>query len=105
LTPRSPSYCAFSVLYSHAIRYQWLIFNPISKVRTSSKPLREKDVLSPEEFQTLLGELSVPDRGMVLLAGSTRLRRPEMIALSWADVNVLTLEATRFHRRLVFHRA
>ena len=40
---------AFSVLlrvlrpiYSHAIRYQWLSFNPISKVRTSSKQLREK---------------------------------------------------------------
>ena len=53
---------AFSVLYSHAIRYEWLTFNPISKVRTSSKPLREKDVLSPEEFQALLGELSVRDR-------------------------------------------
>ena len=63
-----------------------------------------KDVLSPEEFQTLLGELSVRDRAMVLLAGSTGPRRPEMIALSWADVNVLTLELTRFHRRLVFHR-
>ena len=25
---------AFSVLYSHAIRYEWLTFNPISKVRT-----------------------------------------------------------------------
>jgi site-specific recombinase XerD len=83
---------AFSVLYSHAIRYEWLTFNPIGKVRTSSKPLREKDVLSPEEFQALLGELSVRDRAMVLLAGSTGLRRSEMIALTWADVNVITLE-------------
>jgi integrase len=85
---------AFSVLYSHAIRYEWLTFNPISKVRTSSKPLREKDVLSPEEFQALLGELSVRDRAMVLLAGSTGLRRSEMIALTWADVNAITLEVT-----------
>lgn len=37
----------FSVLYSHAIRNEWLTFNPISKVRTSSKRLREKDVLPP----------------------------------------------------------
>jgi hypothetical protein len=44
---------SFSVLYIHAIRYEWLTFSPISKVRTSSKPLREKDVLSPEEFQSL----------------------------------------------------
>jgi len=83
---------AFSVLYSHAIRYEWLTFNPISKVRTSSKRLREKDVLSPSEFQALLEQLSVRDRAMVLLAGSTGLRRSEMIALSWTDVNTLTLE-------------
>jgi integrase len=85
---------AFSVLYSHAFRYEWLTFNPISKVRTSSKPLREKDVLSPEEFQALLGELSVRDRAMVLLAGSTGLRRSEMIALTWTDVNAVNLEVT-----------
>ena len=73
---------AFSVLYSHAIRYEWITFNPISKVRTSSKRLREKDVLSPEEFQALLEQLSVRDQAMVLLAGSTGLRRSEMIALT-----------------------
>jgi integrase len=83
---------AFSVLYSHAIRYEWLTFNPISKVRTSAKRLREKDVLSPAEFQALLEQLSVRDRAMVLLAGSTGLRRSEMIALTWTDVNTLTLE-------------
>jgi integrase len=71
---------AFSVLYSHAIRYEWLTFTPISKVRTSSKRLREKDVLSPAEFQALLEQLSVRDRAMVLLAGSTGLRRSEIIA-------------------------
>jgi hypothetical protein len=32
----------FSVLYSHAIRHKWVSLNPISKVRTSSKRLREK---------------------------------------------------------------
>lgn len=83
---------AFSVLYSHAIRYEWLTFNPISKVRTSSKRLREKDVLSPEEFQALLEQLSLRDCAMVLLAGSTGLRRSEMIALTWTNVNMLTLE-------------
>jgi integrase len=66
---------AFSVLYSHAIRHEWVSLNPISKVRKSSKPLREKDVLTPTEFQALLEELSVRDRAMVLLAGSTGVRR------------------------------
>jgi integrase len=82
----------FSVLYSHAIRQQWLTFNPISKVRTSSKRLREKDVLTPEEFQALVDQLSVRDRAMALLAGSTGLRRSEFIALTWADVDVKTME-------------
>jgi integrase len=69
-----------------------LTFNPISKVRTSSKRLREKDVLTPTEFQALVAQLSVRDRAMVLLAGSTGLRRSEFIALTWADVNTDTLE-------------
>ncbi len=82
----------FSVLYSHAIKHQWLTFNPISKVRTSSKRLREKDVLSPQEFQDLVAQLSIRDRAMVMLAGSTGLRRSEMIALTWADINETTME-------------
>jgi len=84
----------FSVLYSHAIRHEWLTFNPISKVRTSSKPLREKDTLSPQEFRALLTELSVRERAMVLLAGSTAMRRSELIALTWKDLNVDTLEVS-----------
>ena len=60
-----------STLYNHAIRYEWLTFNPISRVRTSSKRLHDKDVLTPEEFQRLAEQLSVRDRAMVLLAGST----------------------------------
>jgi hypothetical protein len=64
-----------STLYNHAIRYEWLTFNPISRVRTSSLRLRDKDVLTPEEFQRLAEQLSVRDRAMVLLTGSTGIRR------------------------------
>jgi integrase len=84
----------FSVLYSHAIRHEWVSLNPISKVRTSSKRLREKDVLTPTEFQALLEELSVRDRAMVLLAGSTGVRRSELMAFVWSDVNVQTMEVS-----------
>jgi integrase len=83
---------AFSVLYSHAIRHEWVSLNPISKVRTSSKPLHEKDVLTPEEFQALLRQLSVRDKAMVLLIGSTGVRRSELMALVWTDLNVQTME-------------
>lgn len=84
--------CVLSVLYNHAIRYEWLTFNPISRVRTSQKRLRDKDVLTPEEFQQLVQQLSVRDRAMVLLIGSTGLRRSEMIALTWSDLNMRTME-------------
>ena len=84
--------CVLSTLYHHAIRYEWLMFNPISRVRTSQKRLRDKDVLTPEEFQKLVQQLSVRDRAMVLLAGSTGLRRSEMIALTWSDLNMRTME-------------
>src|SRR5271170_5545429 len=85
---------AFSVLYSHAIRYEWVSLNPISKVRTSSKSLREKDVLTPREFQALLVELSVREVAMVLLIGSTGVRRSELMALVWTDINVETMEVS-----------
>ncbi|HUD54076.1 MAG TPA: tyrosine-type recombinase/integrase, partial [Terracidiphilus sp.] len=84
--------CVLSVLYNHAIRYEWLTFNPISRVRTSQKRLRDKDVLTPDEFQQLVQQLSVRDRAMVLLIGSTGLRRSEMIALTWSDLNTRTME-------------
>ena len=84
--------CILSVLYNHAIRHEWLTFNPIDRVRTSQKRLRDKDVLTPEEFQNLAQELSVRDRAMVLLVGSTGLRRSEMIALTWSDLNLKTME-------------
>jgi len=84
--------CVLSVLYNHAIRYEWLLFNPISRVRTSQKRLRDKDVLTPDEFQQLVQQLCVRDRAMVLLIGSTGLRRSEMIALTWSDLNIRAME-------------
>jgi integrase len=84
--------CVLSTLYHHAIRYEWLTSNPISRVRTSQKRLRDKDVLTPEEFQKLVQQLSVRDQAMVLLIGSTGLRRSEIIALTWSDLNMRTME-------------
>jgi integrase len=52
----------------------------------------DRDVLAPEEFQELVQHLSVRDRAMVLLIGSTGLRRSEMIALTWSNLNMRTME-------------
>jgi integrase len=67
--------------FSHGIRYQWIHHNPISKVRCSAIRQREPDVLTPEEFNALLSKLVLRERVMVLLAGTTGLRRSEMFAL------------------------
>lgn len=89
-----------SAVFSHGIRHEWITFNPISKVRCSTKRLREPDVLTPEEFQRLLQQLSVRETAMVVMAGATDLRRSEMFALRWCDLNLKTLEV-EVHRKYV----
>lgn len=81
-----------SAVWSHGIRHEWFSFNPISKVRTSAKRLREPDVLTPSEFQVLLKELPLREKAAVILAGSTGLRRSELFALRWSDINFFTME-------------
>jgi integrase len=81
-----------SAIFAHAIRYEWIHHNPISAVRTSAIRLREPDVLTPEEFGKLLPHLSLRERAMVMLAGATGLRRSEMFALRWSDVDLLNMQ-------------
>jgi integrase len=86
-----------SALFSHAIRHEWATKNPISAVRTSAKRLRTPDILTGDEVQRLLLELSQRERVMVLLAGSTGLRRGELIALRWRDIDFGSMQANVTH--------
>jgi integrase len=84
----------FSALFAHAVRNEWVTHNPILAVRSSSERLAEKDVLDPMEFAALLGQLSICHRAMVLLAGSTGLRRSEFVGLRWNEVDCLAQQVS-----------
>lgn len=81
-----------SAIFTHGIRHEFIATNPISKVRCSAMRLREPDVLSPDEFRSLLCHLGLRERAMVVLAGSTGLRRSEMFALRWTDICLQTMQ-------------
>jgi integrase len=93
-----------SVLFNHAIRYEWLEQgkNPITFVRQSAERLSTPEVLEPAEIQRLLSKLRSPYQLMVLLAVTTGLRRSELFALKWGDVDITS--CTLHVRRSIYNR-
>jgi len=78
-----------SVLFNHAIRHEWLEQgkNPILLVRQSAKRQRIPEYLEAEELRALLSQLDRCFRVMVFLDAVTGLRRSELLALKWEDIN------------------
>lgn len=82
-----------SVLFNHAIRYEWLGQgkNPITHVRQSAARQKDPEILSPEELRALIEQLPSPFNLMVLLAATTGMRRSELLALQWGDIDFQNL--------------
>ncbi len=78
-----------SVVFNHAIRYEWLEQgkNPILLVRQSAKRQRIPEYLEAEELRALLSQLDRCFRVMVFLDAATGLRRSELLALKWGDID------------------
>ena len=76
-----------SAVCSHAIRYGWMTTNPIRTVRQSAKRERIIVPLTAEELQRLFAELGPRERTLVLLDVPTGMRRGEVLATQWGDID------------------
>lgn len=103
LQPLSPASKAkirdlMSVLFNHAIRWNFADRNPISGpvrgsgVRQGSKRASIPDILSVAELQAIVAEVSLRERVLLCLDMSTGLRRGELAGLRWGDIDFGSLE-------------
>jgi integrase len=76
-----------SLLFNHGRRHELCDHNPIQWVRQSAKRRTAPDILTSSEVQSLLANLRGRERTLVLLAVTTGLRRSELFALKWKDVD------------------
>ena len=74
-----------SAIFAHAMRWEFFDRNPITLVRQSAKRQRTPEVLTADELNALLAELTGAYRVMVYVAVTTGLRVSELLALRWQD--------------------
>jgi integrase len=93
-----------SAVCAHAIRYGWMKTNPIRAVRQSAKRERVPVPLTAEELQKLFPELELRERTLVLLDVQTGMRRGEVLALRWNDIDfqkkTLNIRKSIYHQHL-----
>jgi integrase len=94
-----------SVLFNHAIRHELMLqgTNPITLVRQSAKRMQTPDILETGELRLLFDQLSHRERVMVLLDSVTGLRRSELMAIKWLDVDFEQLELSVTRAKILKH--
>ena len=87
-----------SVLFNHAIRWEFTDRNPIrgltrgSGVRQSSKREKVPDILEVAEMQAIIAELQLRERVLLFLDMTTGLRRGELAGLKWQDIDFESMQ-------------
>jgi Site-specific recombinase XerD len=90
-----------NLLFNHGRRHELCERNPIEWVRQSAKRRTSPDILTTNEVQSLLANLRFRERTLVLLAVTTGLRRSEIFALNWKDIDF----QAKANPRHTLHRA
>jgi integrase len=105
LAPKTRSHIRslMHTVFECAQRWDLAERNPIKLVRVKggSKRLKTPRIITPDEFDQLLGLIREPFRTMVLLAGCLGLRVSEIVGLKWCDFDFdnlsLLVQRSRVH--------
>ena len=83
-------------VFKYAKRWGYMRENPAMDIEHVRLEYREMDFLKPEEIQLLLKQAREPYKTLFLIAALTGMRRGEILALQWGDID--------WHSNIIFVR-